>query len=270
MRYTTGNDVPVVLSIENTYLWVGKTHNPIRLRPIDESPGAFAAAMCSALRVANLKGHCVICVGAPTHHRRVTVAHAMLALLNASSVRFIDVATAARIAAEAPNAMVVNVGAPILDDSEVKNRSIVRDPNEVPPLTHVYLSGATQVSHRGASQAVLLALSQVTIPERADAAQRIVLCGPKQPGEFLYELRCMAEEIPVYRHLIKLTDNARIVPTPYNPMFVPWFGGIITARARIDVGYVVVADQWLKHGALCLPDEDAIAHVDLTQEGEDN
>ncbi len=257
MRNEDEAEKPVVLAIGNTYLWIGATHTPVPLRPVDESPGAFAAAVCGALRLVCLRGHRVVCVGAPTYHRRVTVAHAMLKLMRAASVRFIDVPTAARVAAEAPHAMVVDVAAPRRDAPD--------DPRRAAALTNVYRSGAPQLTRVGAAEAVLAALAKATVPERADAAQRIVLCGAMQPGLLLHEVRTLANNAPQYQHLVKLTLAARVVPTPYNPTFVPWFGGVIIARAEIDVGYVVEAQPWIKHGALVLPDEDAIAHVELPE-----
>ena len=109
--------------------------------------------------------------------------------------------------------------------------------------THVYLSANTQVSYRGSRRAVLSVLSQVSITERADAAQRIVLCGAKQPGELLHELSCMAKDAPVCCHLMKLTDKARIVPALQNSVFVPWFDEFVRARTWIDIGNVVVDDE---------------------------
>lgn len=112
--------------------------------------------------------------------------------------------------------------------------------------------------------AVLHALNDARVLQRAGAAHTIVVCGGGAAfagfgARLLRELRERSDTDPRFAHLRRLVKVARVANTPFCPSMLPWVGGVIAARANLEVGVGVNVDAWVEKGAAALLDTDAVA-----------
>lgn len=161
----SGAPAAVVLALGSARAWIGRLSTsssapPTPINLVDLSSAGSLAAQLSHPEHLPVSGALVVVVGARVRSTRAALLHALLSLLGAARVAFISDASAARIAADVPRALVVDVG-----ESE----------------TRVVAPGQTDVTARaeGGVEAVREGLEEAVW----DAVARSLVCGQGEFGD---------------------------------------------------------------------------------------
>lgn len=245
--------------------------------------GELAAAIVAAFHLPTLNGRRVVVTGARTRAERLATAHALLQLLRADSVRFLSDADSARVAVAHPQALVVDVGhtasriyveggepgaialggVAAMRDGVPEYESVARALH-CETSTGPIMKGRTILMNvekralpdrlfdvhddeRNVAMAVLRALGDARVLQRAEATRTIVVTGGggALAGFGLRLLREMRERCAkdnAYAFLGRLLQSARIAHSPFCPSLLPWIGAVVVARSKLQVGILITAN----------------------------